>query len=84
MSKGLEALEDVEKIVSNANLRVIDFVLLGKKYEIIEKELKAFEILKKTLYLELVFEDNNYFIDVSGGGYLLTQEEYDLLKEVLL
>lgn len=78
--KGLEALNVLKKVLAYFGAHTEKAI---EGCNIIEKELKALEILKKTLYLELVFEDNHHFIDASGGGYLLTQEEYELLKEVL-
>lgn len=69
MSKGLEALQDIR-------LRMfIESEVQSKKVikdlKIIEKELKALEIIKKR---ECLFK----------GLSETTQEEYDLLKEVLL
>ena len=86
--KGLEALEKYKR----------GFV--AKEYEIIEKELKALEILKKALCkkddLELAYYNNDgnksYYIRIyaqvgNDGEFFeeeITPEEYDLLKEVLI
>lgn len=86
MSKGLEALEEIktckfikrmkykEGLFSN---KLIDYEMTYGKYAfhkqipIIEKELKALEIIKNK---ECIFK----------GLSETTQEEYELLKEVLL
>lgn len=53
-----------------------------------EKEIKAFEIIKKknvsTIGLKYHSTCENYNNDLLKGEYPLTQEEFDLLKEVLL
>ena len=91
MSKGLEALEQLSKLA---------FVYGGvEQYRLIEKELKALEILKKKMVdidcLIYCFpydgcKDTNGLIEYNRtcpsriNEDELTQEEYDLLKEVLL
>lgn len=77
MSKGLEALLE---LMNNKNKL--------KNYYLIRKELKALEIIKKQGYIGGLIsalqntknyeEYNNFYISQ------YTQEEYDLLKEVLL
>ena len=88
MSKGLEALERIK----NWEL-FIDFEIdtngmeeFGEEIKIIEKELKAFDIIKQ--------KQVNVKCIMSGWGLgkynsyksheKLTEEEYDLLREVLL
>ena len=61
MSKGLELLEQIK----------LDMHFWEEKIKIIEKELKALEIIKNK---ECIFK----------GLQDVTQEEFDLLKEVLL
>ena len=74
MSKGLEALK-----------RSFDSWEYLKDYETIEKELKALEIIKNKEVDIKAFNDltnlgdYNYYCEPE-----LTQEEYDLLKEILL
>lgn len=82
MSKGLEALEKgFWKLTHKGNINY---------YNTIEKELKALEIIreKKVNCSHLIndtLEDYNSTWSFEGGEkYQLTQEEYDLLKEVLL
>ena len=67
MSKGLEALKSMWLYIDEPTKR--QFAL--QDYKIIEKELKAIEIIKNKDCLFKGLQD-------------LTQEEYDLLKEVLL
>ena len=45
---------------------------------------KALEIIVKRVYIELVKDENEYFISTLFGFSDITQEEYDLLKEMLL
>lgn len=78
MSKELEALQDLSKLV---------FIYGGvKQYQIIEKSLKALEIIKeKQVNVNCIISGwslgkyNSYKTHIS-----LTKDEYDLLKEVLL
>lgn len=89
MNKGLEALKDMCDINSPY---IIDKI--KQDYLTIEKELKALEILRhKTLISfhdikvnENLKEFNDYIERAYGykSPHRLTQEEYDLLKEVLL
>ena len=58
--------------------------------EEIKKELQAFEIVKEKRvdllqldYSETVDDYNEYMLRVGGGYYTLTEEEFNLLKEVL-
>ena len=78
MSKGLEALEDL--------VETIPFVLLetnSMKYvAIIEKELKALEIIKKHIRVEKD-EYGLYWLCGAFGATGISEEEYELLKEVL-
>ena len=64
MSKGLEVLEKLKKYMYPKSK-------MTKKLPIIEKELKALEIIKNK---QCIFK----------GLQEVSQEEYDLLKEVLL
>lgn len=70
MSKGLEALRENRTLI-NTFTSGNALIKYGNNEEIIEKELKALEIIRKK---DCLF---------SGLKYT-TQEEYDLLKEVLL
>lgn len=90
MTKGLEALKElnlyIPYYVSDLYQNTID-----ENYYIIEKELKALEIIKNkeinihALLLHLKrFDSPAGYNALVGEKYKLTQEEYDLLKEVLL
>ena len=86
MTKGLEAYkkfcDDVNASVNSGGIHYIDI----RNKEIIEKELKALEIIKnKWVNIEVLIQsktldDYNTTLCVHD----LTQEEFDLLKEVLL
>ena len=84
MTKGLEALKHFEnELIQNGNY---DF----KDIDTIEKELKALEIIKEKRidvnYLIYLLEENleeNYKKELILNDFDLTQEEYNLLKEVL-
>ena len=75
MSKGLEALKHLyAKLSCKSSIEDIDENL--QEYDIIEKELKALEIIKDFISLEP-------HCIYGKAKRNLTQEEYDLLKEVL-
>ncbi len=83
----LEALKIVERDCED-----LEEVPYGE-FAIIEKSLKALEILKKkridiesfyTTFIENAYNYNFYVISYGTyGKYKLTQEEFNLLKEVL-
>lgn len=82
----LEALKDIERVCRDSNY-VADFY--NQRLDIIETALKAFEIIKeksvdtiRLLYCESVEEYNNELTHPRNNDWL-TQEEFDLLKEVL-
>ena len=88
MSKGLEALQYLDDI---AHGRKMDLDAHELKL-IVEKELRALEIIKKkkvnmiSLLSSIEWHNPSHYNDSVGCpiGCELTQEEYDLLKEVLL
>ena len=60
------------------------FEIVKKDLERLEKLEKAFEVLKKSLLLLSVGELRGiYFTLAYNNNYVMTKEEYDLLKEVL-
>ena len=83
--KGLEALKDIREIFTCHDF---DFI---EKCDIIEKALEALEIIrdKKVFVANLIYhfenDDNviNYNRSCGWAKSELTQEEYELLKEVL-
>lgn len=92
MNKGLEALK---RIKSRYNDRVCidileDFDLVEKELKDGEKNKKALEIIKeKVLDIQTLIRTNNAveynsYVVKGYGEKDLTQEEYELLKEVLL
>ena len=76
ISKGLDALERIKLVYESTDIPVI------------EKELKALEIFATKqidiLCLRISNSANEYNRTIKLFGSNLTQEEYDLLKEVLL
>ena len=81
--KGLEALEKIKKLyksyIDKIGLNAND--IMGFDFSIvnIEKELKALEIIKKTLGKDYLM----FLMDNHLKWKNITQEEYGLLKEVL-
>ena len=94
MSKELEALESINEIVlpysvaKQGHLRPRD--VCHNEFSIIEKSLKALEIIKQkevdihNLLISKTVEQYNGYTHWLGCKGNLTEEEYDLLKEVLL
>ena len=91
MSKGLEALDGLRFDVSMA--QYINYLEANKECDIIEKELKALEIIKnKKVNVDALLncyflceynEAMDYTYNEIANNFFLTQEEFDLLKEVL-
>ena len=83
MTKGLEALKEIGK---KGLWNIVSFP--EKEFQIVEKELKALEIIKKKMVdvgasQELDLELYNKYVKEINGTPTLTQQEYDLLKEVI-
>ena len=84
MSKSLEELQGLYSIIEKPNL------LTGRAYTIIEKELKTLEIIKERRcnVADFIIDDPNWDEVMKDYEYwfseMPTQEEYNLLKEVLL
>lgn len=103
MSKGLEALERLETFV-NETIGIKHYKESGwhiqgsDDYTIIEKELKALEVIKELFDFDFAirYGNNQPILRITNKLYEklgkpfyywelpITQEEYDLLKEVLL
>ena len=80
--KSLEALKEIEGAV-------LEYFPSGKPLKIIEQELKALEIIKPYIQLYCVAPNDRGGVRIwfteDGKHYIdMPQEEYDLLKEVLL
>ena len=80
--KGLKALKDLYETMpfvfeeSNSNMSCL---------ETIEKELKALEIIKEKVSIDLLEElndDEPYWLDIECSR-AISKEEYDLLKEIM-
>ena len=98
MSKGLEALKEICAMcyMRSKEEKICQLFVQCEKYKAIEKELKALEIIKnKKVDIHTLYRDSNIIGDTfdyynntmlfsRGVQYQLTQEEYDLLKEVFL
>lgn len=103
--KGLEALEKIDHTICLNNLAKNIVWNIDKEdkidcenveqfiecYDIIEKELKALEIIKQYIHISVDEKDNEYcacvFFRFSGKiyviGYIRDKTQGDLLKEVL-
>ena len=86
MSKGLEALKNIRREAGFPYFSTLyDIDMWREDFATVEKELKALEIIKEKLvdvnwlYGCEELEDYNWCNNCE-----LTQEEFDLLKEVLL
>ena len=89
MSEGLEALEELKQDLTPMHFSRIEKL---DRYNVIEKELKALEIIKEKKvnvdYLDECIRTEVYplstYNDMVEDNRKLSQEEYDLLKKVLL
>ena len=82
MSRGLEALKNINLNTILVNERYGRYIF-NVDINIIEKELKSLEIIKEKK-VEVLWLINKSLEDYNKNHfYELTQEEYDLLKEVL-
>ena len=78
MSKGLEALKTIRRI---HDMECGKDESINKDFDIIEKALKALEIIRD----RLIVEDKGGYIQVVCEFSIPSKsKEYDLLKEVLL
>lgn len=81
----LEALRNLTQIAYGSSDDIDDKI--KNYFELIEKSLKALEIIKKKkvdVWFILISNSVEDYNLNSGCKYPLTQEQYDLLKEVLL
>lgn len=93
MSKGLEALKELLEYVNFENRHDSKSEKAVSNFDIIEKELKALEIIKNKkvayLFMWLIEKHNKkcalrLYNEPCEEDRKITEEEYDLLKEVLL
>lgn len=84
MNKGLEALEELRYRITNFNGKFNDY---KKIMNTIEQELTALDAIKRNPMLIISLLTNNatykYVVEVTNESERPTQEEWDLLKEVL-
>lgn len=84
MNKGLEALEELRYRITNFNGKFNDY---KKIMNTIEQELTALDAIKRNPILIISLLTNNatykYVVEVTNESERPTQEEWDLLKEVL-
>ena len=92
MTKGLEALKELSDALYYCNDKELTKTHVENRL-IIEKELKALEIIKRTAMKLVSLEDDTTICKKGRYAFYdgelyqsvdLTKEEYDLLKEVLL
>lgn len=85
MSKSLDALNTIFNDLENASIDLARADL--EEYKIIEKELKALEIIKREMIdiVALISSENLFMYNTLKRNVdTLTREEFDLLKEALL
>ena len=88
-----EALKDIFDILMNLerfsnihdeqNIKKQKFEIIEKDLERLEKLEKVIETLKKSFLLSVGELRGIYFTLAYDNNYVMTKEEYDLLKEVL-
>lgn len=84
MKKALEVLETGKKRTKVvATLDDGNALLSKQEVEVIKKELKALEIIKNA-FVVIKTKHGGYFLETKSKCLVLTKDEYDLLKEVLL
>lgn len=86
MSKELEAWKRVRESAENADGDAAVYEI--GDCDIVEKELKLLEIFKKffgtNIRVEYRKDTDEYFLCINRFGMVISKEEYDLLREVLL
>lgn len=77
MSKGLEALERLE------NEECYTDYEYRMAYDVIRKELKALEIIKKHLKIVIPINDTIEIFDIDLWNYGKQKEDFELVEEIL-
>ena len=75
--------ERLSDIHDNQNIKKQKFEIIEKDLESLEKLEKVIETLKKSFLLSVGELRGIYFTLAYDNNYVMTKEEYDLLKEVL-
>ena len=90
MSKGLEELKNPIECEVSLTQKYRKYTYTEQQLEVIEKELKALEIIKKYVGVQEFYDDIFPYEIVdkqyasSGSELIISKEEYELMKEVLL
>ena len=86
MSKGLEKLKTIRHI---HDIECGKDESINKDFDIIEKELKALEIIKKYVGVQESYDElfpydivDKQYVS-SGSSLVISKEEYELMREVL-
>ena len=79
MSKGLEALENIKENIRYGCFLAKDW----DRLDIVEKELKALEIIFKYIRIGNPF-GNVHYIYLNDGSEMIMPKDFEILKEVLL
>ena len=87
MSKGLEALKTFLRWFDDEHWGLDEVIKETDEYKVIEKELKALEIVKEKFVNFVLLKEAKNVQEYNNGVYYfpimrLTQDEFDLLKEV--
>lgn len=83
----LEHLNVLQKIAKRNTEFLVEKIIIDISYKFLENALKALEIIKEkevNVFIFLHSGDLETYNDMVEDNRKLTQEEYDLLKEVLL
>lgn len=84
MSKELEALENIKREAGTPYFSTLyDIDDWREDFQIVETALKALEIIKKIIKYDIEANGNTEIPKYEQND-VITKEEYDLLKEVLL
>ena len=75
--------ERLSDIHDNQDIKKQKFEIIEKDLERLEKLEKVIEMLKKSFLLSVGELRGIYFTLAYDNNYIMTKEEYDLLKEVL-
>ena len=75
--------ERLSDIHDNQDIKKQKFEIIEKDLERLEKLEKVIETLKKSFLLSVGELHGIYFTLAYDNNYVMTKEEYDLLKEVL-
>ena len=75
--------ERLSDIHDNQDIKKQKFEIIKKDLERLEKLEKVIETLKKSFLLSVGELHGIYFTLAYDNNYVMTKEEYDLLKEVL-